>query len=1123
MTITTNIIESIGKNNLAAQPDLVDASTPICVVDYVKDFKWLWDLENGEHPKKGFEHWLAQRKGKDATVIIGWDGMPSGNNNNNILRHVTPLDWALSISEGLLEQKDLPHLRIMIVDGFPNGFIGHFYGQGIFSIEMLDTIKAVMPWLRVGTLNEGENVLNNLVSDTFDSFKSLYNEGIQHQNQVRGLNYAWQGITASTGEGHSINNIVGPLLLLGDPVQANPLVGALWRRMQLLTGLEGNGQDDQGNGQDNQGLLLTKKVSWVDWKDDSWKKKLKHIQRDQSKLKLLLLDDQWQDGWGEVICKAVGAEYTRSGITESYSETEFKEIGSHQDQGICVKACNSALWLLGENGPLANTTDRRFNLRMDKSNERAQEILLLDLRLFSRQPVSKEAQFIENLLERVENLQNDRSGKLPWPGFNEDELQGVHDWVKAAKSSQSSKLRQHPDYHKAITLLPRLISLIDLSYPIILFSSTGRREIVEKFKEYGNILTGFEKPRLAGTQSDNIVPITASNFVNAFDRALTFLTVRCFCASLPTPKTFDLPEFLKGRWTIELYLDEDGSEINKKGKPSPEKHLRIGGLLALFPPSCNPEKFNDNLRGFLIKQRWLGEDGKNLLRKNIDKIYKFINKEIRNGRGPTHLSMVLLGGKMGINLSPGKDVGFLELMGTGDNLHRHLLSVVTEIATYHHAKRFCPEDADVSYNIFMPTRVLPSLGREHRKIMRERWGIRSTSVEDGSILLRYFDSDSARPLVQSIAQNYWYAGFRPIAEHARAYGLNKVFKKHGKEELSNVRMLHLLADAVLGNKKSNAAQHLMKSGFSGFDGPSLQAILYAQRNISNGYIGAGFARGVVAAAEACNENETDVSRLLAEDIYKIAHSDLMGTDFLYIVDNLRTDASTNMADLVQQKKGKITYKDSEKCIVTDEEGYEFEFHFPLKGIDIMGLGDQVQFSAKRGYIPGEWDLDVQSVEPNEAWDELDINQMAKGIVTNVFDNRVYLDINGIVGFFKRKNPLLTYHHGDEIQLTVSEINKGQRKLVLKNDQEYTSPLNTIQKGTVVNIVNFGAFIEFNNGATGLIHISKLASGFVEDPKQYVSLKDEVEVKVLSISREGKLKIDLQLAKNITRIEGNTQS
>ena len=47
-----------------------------------------------------------------------------------------------------------------------------------------------------------------------------------------------------------------------------------------------------------------------------------------------------------------------------------------------------------------------------------------------------------------------------------------------------------------LTLLPRLVAHVDPTLPIVLFSSTGRRDIVGKLKGYESIFTQFSKPHL---------------------------------------------------------------------------------------------------------------------------------------------------------------------------------------------------------------------------------------------------------------------------------------------------------------------------------------------------------------------------------------------------------------------------------------------------------------------------------------------------------------------------------------------------------------------------------------------------------------------------------------------------
>ena len=57
----------------------------------------------------------------------------------------------------------------------------------------------------------------------------------------------------------------------------------------------------------------------------------------------------------------------------------------------------------------------------------------------------------------------------------------------------------------------------------------------------------------------------------------------------------------------------------------------------------------------------------------------------------------------------------------------------------------------------------------------------------------------------------------------------------------------------------------------------------------------------------------------------------------------------------------------------------------------------------------------------------------------------------------------------------------------------------ILRGTVRNIVDFGAFVDIGVHEDGLVHISKLKKGrFVKHPLEVVSIGDVVEVKVISV-------------------------
>ena len=73
---------------------------------------------------------------------------------------------------------------------------------------------------------------------------------------------------------------------------------------------------------------------------------------------------------------------------------------------------------------------------------------------------------------------------------------------------------------------------------------------------------------------------------------------------------------------------------------------------------------------------------------------------------------------------------------------------------------------------------------------------------------------------------------------------------------------------------------------------------------------------------------------------------------------------------------------------------------------------------------------------------------------------------------------------------------------IANDPE----VGAIYKGKVVRIMNFGAFVEIAPGKDGLVHISKLDKGRVENVEDVVSIGDEIIVKVMEIDKQGRINL-----------------
>ena len=61
----------------------------------------------------------------------------------------------------------------------------------------------------------------------------------------------------------------------------------------------------------------------------------------------------------------------------------------------------------------------------------------------------------------------------------------------------------------------------------------------------------------------------------------------------------------------------------------------------------------------------------------------------------------------------------------------------------------------------------------------------------------------------------------------------------------------------------------------------------------------------------------------------------------------------------------------------------------------------------------------------------------------------------------------------------------------------------ILKGTVRNVIDFGAFVDIGVHQDGLVHISQMTEKYIKHPMEVVSVGDIVEVKVLSVDQAKK--------------------
>jgi S1 RNA binding domain protein len=67
-------------------------------------------------------------------------------------------------------------------------------------------------------------------------------------------------------------------------------------------------------------------------------------------------------------------------------------------------------------------------------------------------------------------------------------------------------------------------------------------------------------------------------------------------------------------------------------------------------------------------------------------------------------------------------------------------------------------------------------------------------------------------------------------------------------------------------------------------------------------------------------------------------------------------------------------------------------------------------------------------------------------------------------------------------------------------------VNDIVEGKVTGITAFGAFVQIQDGTTGLIHISEISTGYVSDINDYLKVGQTVKAVALSVEKDGKLSL-----------------
>ncbi|MDH4222561.1 MAG: 30S ribosomal protein S1 [candidate division Zixibacteria bacterium] len=151
--------------------------------------------------------------------------------------------------------------------------------------------------------------------------------------------------------------------------------------------------------------------------------------------------------------------------------------------------------------------------------------------------------------------------------------------------------------------------------------------------------------------------------------------------------------------------------------------------------------------------------------------------------------------------------------------------------------------------------------------------------------------------------------------------------------------------------------------------------------------------------------------------------------------------------------------------------------------------------------------------------EIEPGQLREGVVKNITDFGVFLDLGGVDGLLhitdlswgRVSHPSEVVALGDKINVKILDFDKTTGRISLGLKQLTPYPWDNIEerypvgrrvKGKVVSITDYGAFIELERGIEGLIHISEMSwTKHIKHPSKLLAVGDIVNAVVLSVDKE----------------------
>ena len=297
--------------------------------------------------------------------------------------------------------------------------------------------------------------------------------------------------------------------------------------------------------------------------------------------------------------------------------------------------------------------------------------------------------------------------------------------------------------------------------------------------------------------------------------------------------------------------------------------------------------------------------------------------------------------------------------------------------------------------------------------------------------------------------------------------------------------------------------------------------------------------GVLTLRELTNDRDADINDFVkvGEVLDVLVLRQVVGKDtdtVTYLVSKKRLEARKAWDKLVGREEEVVTVKGTRAV----KGGLSVEFE-GLRGFIPASMLDTRFVRNTERFVGQEFDAKIKEVDPKEnrfilsrrevveaataaaraeVFGKLAVGDVVTGKVARITSFGAFIDLGGVDGLVhltelsheRNVSPKSVVTVGEEIEVKILDLNEEEGRVSLSLKATTPGPWDGVEQklakgdvveGTVKRLTDFGAFVEVLPGIDGLVHVSQISHKRIENPKEALTVGQEVTVKVLDVNAD----------------------